>query len=258
MSPLPDIARRPQAPVIVTGASRGIGRALVSQLLDQGHSVIGVARARPDRPDSATFRFIACDLSDAAATARLVDALRQLGPLGLINNAGLQTEADLSALAPGAAAALVAPEIGVNLVAPCLLSYGLLPVLAQAPGGFVCNVNSALGMAPKMAAPAYCAAKAGLGNLSVALRGQARNWPGLLIAEAILPLVETDMTRGRGSGKISAEQAAAAILRGLEHRKTRIWIGKTRIVRLLGRVAPGLTSRLLLGQLPPPPPGDSR
>ena len=181
-----------------------------------------------------------------------MDRLRPLCPRGLINNAGLQTETDLARLSPGAAAELVGTEIAVNLVAPCILSYGLLPIIAQAPGGFICNVNSGLAFAPKITAPAYCAAKAGLANMSIALRGQARAAPGLLVCEAILPLVETDMTRGRGTGKITPAAAAEAILRALAHRRTRVWIGKTRILALLGRVAPGIASRLLLGRVVEP------
>ncbi|MBN8290586.1 SDR family NAD(P)-dependent oxidoreductase [Rhodobacter sp. NTK016B] len=203
----------PLAPVIVTGASRGIGRELVSQLLAQGHSVIGVARTGPDLPESPTFRFIPYDLFDRAEVARLVDTLRPLRPRGLINNAGLQTSTDLARLSPGAAAELVGTEI---------------------------------------AAHAKCAAKAGLANMSIALRGQARAAPGLLVCEANLPLVETDMTRGRGTGKITPAAAAEAILRALAHRRTRVWIGKTRILALLGRLAPGIASRLLLGRVAEP------
>ena len=102
-----------------------------------------------------------------------------------------------------------------------------------------------------MSAPAYCAAKAGLSNAAMSLRGRLRAWPHVLVNETFLPLVDTDMTAGRGRGKISSEAAATAILRGLDRRQAETWVGQTRILRLLWRLSPSRTRRLLLG--PPPP-----
>ncbi len=234
-------------PIIVTGASRGVGLELTRQLIASGQSVIGVARHCPKIHASDRFRFIACDLADRDAVMRLIHDLIELRPRGLINNAAIQTEKDWASLSLEEIAAGFAAEIQVDLLAPMHLSYGLLQVIKNAEDGFICNINSALALAPKVSAPAYCAAKAALRNATVSLRGSTRGLTDLLVNETYLPLVDTDMTKGRGRSKISAEAAASAILNGLRRRQTETWVGQTRLLRLLWRLAPSQTSRLLLG-----------
>ena len=233
-------------PIIVTGASRGVGLELTRQLIASGQNVVGIARHRPEIHGSDRLRFIPCDLADRDAVTRLIHELIELRPRGLINNAAIQTEQDWATLSPEEMAERFAAEIQVDLVAPMRLSYGLLPVIKNAEDGFICNINSALALAPKVSAPAYCAAKAALRNATVSLRGSTRGLPDLLVNETYLPLVDTDMTKGRGRGKISAEAAANAILEGLSRRQTETWVGQTRLLRLLWRLAPSRTSRMLL------------
>ena len=238
-------------PIVVTGASRGIGLELVRQLLAQGHPVIGIAREAPDLQDP-LFRFIRCDLSDRAAVTALAQNLLQLKPRGLINNAAVQTEGDPVTKPAAAVASYIGTEVDVNLAAPLILGIVLMPVIAEEPEGFICNVNSCLALAPKTAAPAYCAAKAGLSNATFALRERAKAWPGMLVSEVLLPLVETDMTAGRGKRKISAAQAASGILDGISRRKTAIRIGGARVLYAIWRLSPGLARIVLRGALPCP------
>jgi uncharacterized oxidoreductase len=63
--------------------------------------------------------------------------------------------------------------------------------------------------------------------------------------EAMLPLVDTAMTAGRGSGKISPEQAARELLRGLARNRPVVHVGKTRALVALHRLSPALAARLL-------------
>ncbi len=235
-------------PIVVTGASRGIGLELVRHLITQGHPVIGIAREAPDLPDP-LFRFIRCDLSDRTAVSALAQNPLHLKPGGLINNAAVQTEGDPVTLS-AAAATYIGTELDVNLAAPLILGTALMPVIAEAPDGFVCNVNSCLALAPKTSAPAYCAAKAGLSNATFALRERARAWPGLLVSEVLLPLVDTDMTAGRGRRKISAAQAAAGILDGIARRRTATTIGGARVLYAIWRLSPGLARMVLRGAHP--------
>ena len=114
-------------PIVVTGASRGVGREIARQLIASGQEVIGIARHRPDLPESGGVRFIACDLSDLDAVAALTDQLRPLRPRGLINNAAVQSEADWIALRPAELARRFGAEITLDLVAPLVLGYGLIP-----------------------------------------------------------------------------------------------------------------------------------
>lgn len=60
-----------------------------------------------------------------------------------------------------------------------------------------------------------------------------------------MSLVATDMTEGRGSGKITPAQAAAAVLAGVERGQAEIWVGKAKLLRLVNRLSPGLAARLL-------------
>lgn len=236
-------------PIVVTGASRGVGLELVRHLVAQGQPVIGIAREAPDLQDP-LFRFISCDLSDRGAISALVQNLVQQNPGGLVNNAAVQTEGDTVTLSTAAIAAYIGKELEVNLAAPLILSTALMPVIAKGPEGFICNINSCLALAPKTAAPAYCAAKAGLSNATFALHELARAWPGLLVSEVLLPLVDTDMTAGRGKGKISATQAAKGILDGLARRRTAIRIGGARVLYALWRLSPNLARMVLRGARP--------
>ena len=65
--------------------------------------------------------------------------------------------------------------------------------------------------------------------------------------EDLGPLVATDMTAGRGRGKIAPRAAAEALLAGVEAERDEIRIGQTRLVGVIDRLAPALAARLLRG-----------
>lgn len=234
--------------IVVTGATRGIGRALTRRLIDAGATVVAVAR------DAGALQAMAqelgpalipmpCDLADGAARAKLIAHLGAAD--GLINNAAVQIESDYTQ--GGAAVADdIRHEVAVNFEAPLHLSAALLPVLAKRPEAVIVNVTSALALAPKTAAPVYCATKAGLQNFTTGLRYQAqRACPQVRVVEVVMTLVETGMTTGRGRGKISPNLAAAEVLDGLQRGRDRIWVGKTKVLRVLHRLSPGLVARIL-------------
>jgi uncharacterized oxidoreductase len=239
--------------VVVTGATRGIGRALTRQLVAAGAQVIGVARnAAALEPEAqewgARFIPVPCDLADPAARTALIARLTgDLAPVdGLINNAGIQLATDFFEVAPERIGPDIATELEVNLAAPMHLSGAMLRHLAERTGGFVLNITSALALVPKEPAPVYCASKAALRSFTSALRYQAETHGNRVrLVEAVMPLVETDMTAGRGRGKITPEQAAAALLAGLRGGGDRIWVGKSALLRVMHRLAPGLAAWML-------------
>lgn len=239
--------------VAVTGVTRGIGRALTRQLVEAGAQVIGVARnaAALEREAQALgegFVPVTCDLADRVARAALIDRLTgDLGPVdGLINNAGIQIATDFFDAAPERIGPDIATELEINLTAPMQLSGALLRHLAERPEGFILNITSALALVPKEPAPVYCASKAALRSFTTALRYQVESHGNRVrLVEAVMPLVETDMTAGRGRGKIAPEQAAAALIAGLRDGKDRIWVGKSALLRVVHRLAPGLAARML-------------
>lgn len=149
------------APVsLVTGASRGIGRAVAEWLLDAGHTVIGLSRTAPD----AAFRgrHLAVDLADRAATeAALAGLLAQTAVDHLVNNAGLDRQATLAEDAADALDAMVA----VNLRAAMLCARACLPGMRAKGRGRIVNIGSraALGRAGR---GAYAATKAGIAGFT--------------------------------------------------------------------------------------------
>lgn len=233
--------------VLVTGASRGIGRALALQLAAEGAEVLALARtskALEDLPEG--IERLACDLTDGSARTALIAGLQGQRLDGVINNAGIQIAADF---AKGTADLQdIERELAVNLTAPIHLAAGLLPVLAQCPGSFLVNVTSGLALAPKRQAAVYCASKAGLRNFTRALRYQAED-AGLpvRISDCVMALAATQMTAGRGRGKISPNAAAAALLDGIAAGKSEIWVGQMKLLRLIHRLSPALAARILRG-----------
>ena len=234
--------------LVVTGATRGIGAALARQLVGAGATVLAVARDA-DRLQAMAAELgpclipMPCDLAEEAARVALIADLGAVD--GLINNAALQIESDY-AQAGHDPAGDIRREAAVNFTAPLHLSAALLPVLAARPEALIVNVTSALALAPKTAAPVYCATKAGLRNFTTGLRYQAeRSCPQMRVVEVVMTLVETGMTSGRGRGKISPNRAAAEVLDGLQRGRHRIWVGKTKALRVIHRLSPALAARIL-------------
>ncbi|NRQ33755.1 SDR family NAD(P)-dependent oxidoreductase [Nonomuraea sp. NN258] len=239
---------------LVTGGSTGVGLALAAELRRHGCSRVALcgrdshrlARARYALgPDVLTVR---CDVTDPDDRAHLVSAIEQeWGGLDLlVNNAAVQIETDHLAGPEPATLRSVSDEIETNLAAPVLLTLEALPLLRAADRAAVVNIGSSLAVAPKRAAPVYCATKAALSTYTRALRYQFQESGARIQAvEAVLPLVDTDMTRGRGSGKISPEQAAAEIVQGLARNRAEIYVGKARLLPILMRLAPSVPRRML-------------
>jgi uncharacterized oxidoreductase len=233
--------------VVLTGGTDGIGRVLRDRLLGAGHEVVVIARRAAAMKPIPRLHGMACDLSDPHAVRLVAAEIRRAHPdiRVLINNAALQYDRPL--IDPELDLDRLEDEVAINLLAPALLIHGLLPaLLAHRRAALIVNVNSGLAIFPKQRTALYCASKAGLHSLSQSLRGQLEG-TGVAVAEAFLPLVDTAMTKGRGSGKLSAEDAADAILSGVMAGRRQIWVGKAALVPLFARFAPGIGRAALRG-----------
>jgi uncharacterized oxidoreductase len=241
---------------LVTGGGKGIGAELVRRLLDEGAARVLVVGRNEARLAAAVRRHgdrvtpLCADLSRPDAVDWLLTEVPRLAPdlSLLVNNAGSQILTDLPSGSEPAAIAAMRAELEVNLSAVVALSAGLLKLLGQQPSAALVNVTSGLALAPKQSAPVYCATKAAVRSFTMALRDQCRApLPHVRIVEALPPLVATDMTRGRGRGKITAAACADAIVDGLLAGRQEILVGKARLLSAVMRVSPALGRRIMRG-----------
>ncbi len=185
---------------LVTGASRGIGRAIATKLAAQGATVIGAARgtnavatveaivAAGGKAEAAT-----ADVSDPAAIEQLVGGtLARHGRIDvLVNNAGITKDQLLLRMKRDDWDAVIA----TNLTAAFALTQAVLkPMIRQRSGRIVC-VGSVVGQSGNAGQANYAASKAGLIGFakSVAQEVASRNISVNVVAPG---LIETDMTRG--------------------------------------------------------------
>lgn len=227
--------------VVITGASRGIGRALAQGYVAQGRRVLAVARSAVTVEGAVP---VQADLAVPGGIEAVVRAVAREGaPVDLlINNAGMQLAFDLSREEPEFAAR-AAGEIALNLTAPIVLTQALRGALRQ-PGAVVANVTSLVSRQPKPSAPVYSATKAGLASYTGALRQQMKAL-GVQVVEVVPPLVATEMTHGRGRGKLSAEEMAGAVIRGIELGQHVVAPGLAWRVLMLNRILPGVVRRIM-------------
>ena len=157
--------------VIVTGASRGIGRAVAEGLLDASARVVFVARSpdmleRVGQLPSDRALAIQCDVTDAGAAERICDAaLKTFGRIDvLINNAGIAAAGD-DPYSESAWDRILA----VDLKAVFLLSRAVVKVMKEHGGGSIINIASIGCMLGFPGNPAYQAAKGGVRQLTKAM-----------------------------------------------------------------------------------------
>ncbi len=161
---------------MVTGASRGLGRALAAGLAREGYDLIldardGPALAAAARSFTGNVTAIAGDVTDPAHRAALARAAEAAGGLDLlVNNAGTLGASPPPALADYPAAALRA-AFEVNVIAPLALTQLMLPML-RARGGAVLNVTSDAAVEAYAGWGGYGAAKAALEQASNVLAAE--------------------------------------------------------------------------------------
>lgn len=159
---------------VVTGGSRGIGRAFVVEAARRGYRILFTYRIREAEAESVAAEVAAdggiaehvrADLGDPTAVAAVATAAKERSPVALlVNNAGIVADSTIDTLTPE----LWDEALRVNLTAPCLLAQALRVELAEARGSIL-NVSSTGGVVGSVHGPAYGATKAGLIGLSQTL-----------------------------------------------------------------------------------------
>lgn len=199
--------------VLVTGANRGIGRALVEEALSRGAKrVYAGSRQRLAHSDPRV-RPMTLDVTDAAHIQRAVDEVQSLDVL--INNAGVAVYDDLSD--PSA----LERHLAVNLFGTYAMIRGFLPVLTRSQGAIVNNLSlNALAALPIL--PAYSISKAAAFSLTQALRALVAG-QGVRVHAVLTGPVDTDMNRGLDIPKASPQSVAHGIFDGVDNDEDEIF-----------------------------------
>ena len=192
--------------VLITGANRGIGRALVEEALRRGAKRVYAATRQAFAHSDGRVTPLTLDVTN---TAQIQDAVETVGSLDLlINNAGLDLHDDLSDRAG------LDRHLAVNFFGTYGVSQAFLPLVARSRGAIV-NVLSLAALAGLPFTPAYSVSKAAAFSLTQSLRAL---WAGggVKVHAVLAGPVDTDMTRYLDIPKASPESAARGIFDGLE------------------------------------------
>jgi len=193
--------------VLVTGANRGIGQALVEEALRRGAKrVYAGTRRSVEHPDGRVTPLV-LDVTDEAqirAAAQRIDSLDVL-----INNAGVAPYDDLTDRST------VEEAMAVNFFGPYAMTQAFLPQLVRSGGSLVNNV-SLMALAPLPLTPSYAISKAAAFNMTQSLRGLLAG-RGVRVHAVLTGPTDTEMTAGFEIPKATRESVAQAILDGVEN-----------------------------------------
>ncbi|WP_129645781.1 SDR family oxidoreductase [Peristeroidobacter agariperforans] len=267
--------------VLVTGASGGIGRALVAELLNEGAQVLlsgrdhaalsKVVAHHPERERSAVF---AANIANASDRARLCDfAARWRGGIDiLINNAGVNDFAFLSVQSGESLDAAVT----INLIAPIDLCRRLSSCLELSDGASIVNIGSVFGCIGFAGNSVYCATKFGLRGFTEALRRELADtnvrvhyFAPRATRTSFNSDAVNDLNVALGNASDDPAEVARHIVRSLQGGKLETIIGwPEKFFARLNAVLPRLVDMALVQKLPvirdfasrssSPPPDHSR
>ena len=199
--------------VLVTGASRGIGQALVTEALARGaRQVYAGTRGALAHPDPRVTP-LTLDVTDAAQIQAAAASVESLDIL--INNAGIALYDDLSERA------VLEQHLAVNFYGTYGVTQAFLPLLTSSRGAIVNNVST-MAVAPFPFTPAYAISKAAAFNLTQSLRALLAG-QGIRVHAVLTGPTDTDMTRGFDIPKAMPESVARAIFDGVENGEEEIF-----------------------------------
>src|SRR5215218_7439076 len=200
--------------VMITGASRGLGRALVTAFIDAGASeVIAGARKREDREALASPSVTPLRLD--VTSERDVEALAQLGAIDvLINNAGFAGFGNPLTMDFMA----IQEEIAVNYLGVLRVTRAVAPGMIARREGVIVNVATAFAKVNLPIVGTYCATKAALLSLGQAFRAYLSDH-GVRVITVMPTTIDTDMSRDANVPKLTKEFVAAEILAAIREER---------------------------------------
>jgi short-subunit dehydrogenase len=254
--------------VLVTGASRGIGRSLASAFADAGATVALVAR------DGAALEGLAAELGGTAHPADLLDREQrerlvhrvedEAGPVDvLVNNAGLHHGAAMWE----STADQVSDQVTLNLLTPLELCRQAIPRMLRRGQGHIVNVASLAAVSAVPGMTAYAATKAGLSHGTAALRDELKGLP-IHLTTVMVGGVPTDMLVNGEAGYAPFHKSfarlrtiqllpdtdpdvlSAAVVKGVEQNKATVFLPKRAAPFVAAVEAPRKVVRLVLLGVP--------
>jgi NAD(P)-dependent dehydrogenase (short-subunit alcohol dehydrogenase family) len=199
--------------VLVTGANRGIGQALVEDALRRGARRVYAGTRQPLAHVDGRVTPLTLDVTNAEQIQRAVETVDSLDVL--VNNAGVALYDDLSDRS------VLERHLAVNLFGTYGVTQAFLPLLTRSRGAVVNNL-SLNGIAPLPVIPAYSISKAAAFSLTQSLRALLAD-RAVRVHAVLTGPVDTDMTRGFDIPKASSESVARAIFDGVEYGEDEIF-----------------------------------
>lgn len=174
---------------LVTGATRGIGRAIAERLLAEGCRVIATGTTKSGAPPQGC-EYRAVDFRDEDAARALADEVAAMAPDILINNAGINKIAPFAEIEPDDFAEIQR----VNVTAPFLLCRAAIAGMKAKGWGRIVNISSIWGKIGKERRGAYAASKFAVDGMTVAMAAEVAEFG--ILANSVAPgFIDTDLTR---------------------------------------------------------------
>jgi NAD(P)-dependent dehydrogenase (short-subunit alcohol dehydrogenase family) len=199
--------------VLVTGANRGIGQALVEEALRRGAKRVYAGTRQAFAHSDGRVTPLTLDVTNAAQIQAAVESIESLDIL--INNAGVALLDDLSDVAA------LERHLAVNLFGTYAVTQAFLPLLTRSQGT-ITNVLSLAALAAVPITPAYSISKAAAFSLSQSLRALLAG-RGVTVHVALPGPVDTDMIRDWDIPKSRPESVARGIFDGIERAEEEIF-----------------------------------
>ncbi len=225
---------------LVTGAAGGIGSAIVAELLRRGAARVYAAGRRIPAADHPRVVPLGLDITDPGQVAAAARAAEDLTLL--VNNAGVNRNQRLLHTSDPLAAR---DEMETNYFGTLAMCRAFAPMLARNGGGAIANVLSIAARVGMPAMGSLSASKAAALRLTECVRAELAQ-QGTLVVAFIPSAVDTAMTRGLAIPKNTPDEAAAALLDGIERGQEDLSFGAgaARIDEMLAKDPQGLAREL--------------
>jgi short-subunit dehydrogenase len=210
--------------ILITGASRRIGRATALALAERGHHVVLAARD-PSRLEAvaqavralgrAEVEVAPMDVTDEASVRTAIETLLARGPIDvLVNNAGIAHQGEFRVMEH----CVQEEEMQLNSFGMLRVTRALLPSLIARRRGLIVNVSSLLGTVGAPTTANYGATKAALEAFSQGLRGELRRF-GVRVSVFVAPHTRTELgahTDFRGVRSLPVEYVARELVTAID------------------------------------------